>query len=376
MRSIGGIEVICDSEVETASTDSLELGLVELESLVARMRAMQVTLLRELDIRQVPIGDGCRSLSEWMVSRMDLTPETASRLSRLVASDCEPIAVAVAGGEISFDRAVELTAVDSQDPVADSEGLDIPRLRHHVASRRRLSRARERSRHADRYLALQPTLDQTGLRLWGELVGVDAEVFHQSISEAADRFPALPDGRREPRRARMADALVNLVIDSHTQTSEEGSPLPVVSVLVDAVEATATNAETGVMTLSGLRVGPDALDAVLCQGVVEVNALTSDGTLLGIGDRSRAIPPRVRRFVFSRDGGMCTADGCTSRYRCQPHHIRHRSQGGDHDPDNLRLLCWFHHHVVIHRRGFRIDPHSPPHRIRFLPPEPAPDPPH
>jgi hypothetical protein len=88
---------------------------------------------------------------------------------------------------------------------------------------------------------------------------------------------------------------------------------------------------------------------------------------------TRAIPPAVRRYVAWRDGG-CTIDGCRSRYRLQPHHVRHRADGGGHEPDNLTTLCWYHHHVAIHVSDFRIDPHSPPQRRRLLPPSGA-DPP-
>ncbi len=102
-------------------------------------------------------------------------------------------------------------------------------------------------------------------------------------------------------------------------------------------------------------------------GRVEVNALGA--TPLGIGPAGHGIPPRFRRFVIARDGGMCTADGCGSRYRLQVHHIVPRSQGGTNDPDGLGTVCWYHHMVVIHGRGYRIDPESPPHRRRFLPPE-------
>jgi hypothetical protein len=78
---------------------------------------------------------------------------------------------------------------------------------------------------------------------------------------------------------------------------------------------------------------------------------------------TRAIPPAIRRTVAQRDGA-CTADGCTSRYRLEPHHIEPWSHGGDHHPNNLTTLCWFHHHIVIHGHGFAI-PDSKPGRIRF-----------
>ena len=80
---------------------------------------------------------------------------------------------------------------------------------------------------------------------------------------------------------------------------------------------------------------------------------------------------------MARDGGVCTADGCgSSYYRLQPLHVQHRSDGDDNDPSNLTSLCWFHHYVVIHGRGFRIAPDSQPLRRRFHPPhDPGIDPP-
>jgi len=76
---------------------------------------------------------------------------------------------------------------------------------------------------------------------------------------------------------------------------------------------------------------------------------------------SRAIPLAIRYAVAHRDGG-CTVDGCSSRYRLEPHHIRPRSHGGDHSIDNLTTLCWYHHHFAIHRDGYVLDEDSPPGR--------------
>ena len=57
----------------------------------------------------------------------------------------------------------------------------------------------------------------------------------------------------------------------------------------------------------------------------------------------------------------------------RPHHITPRSRGGTHEPDGLTLLCWFHHHVVVHHRGFTIDPNR--HPVGTLPrPRPHPSP--
>jgi hypothetical protein len=140
------------------------------------------------------------------------------------------------------------------------------------------------------------------------------------------------------------------------------------TVFLDATFASPTNGEAGVTIESGPQVGPATLEAILCHGVIEVTARTEDGSPLALGRRSRAIPPRLRRAILHRDGAACTIEGCVSRYRLQIHHIVGWADGGRTDPDNLTTLCWFHHHVVIHGRGFAIDPSSPPQRRRLLRP--------
>ena len=110
---------------------------------------------------------------------------------------------------------------------------------------------------------------------------------------------------------------------------------------------------------AGPKVGPLTLEEILCGGTVQV--ITNDCERpTWSSQATRAIPPAVRWFVLHRDGGACTADGCSSRYRLQPHHVRRRADGGDHDPANLTTLCWFHHHIVVHRMGYRIDPDTTP----------------
>ena len=112
--------------------------------------------------------------------------------------------------------------------------------------------------------------------------------------------------------------------------------------------------------------GPNTLEEILCVGESQTTLIEAD-ELKAVPTSGDRLPNRTRDFVFFRDGG-CTADGCTSRYRLEPHHITPRSQGGSHEPSGLALLCWFHHHVVVHQLGFSIDPESPPGRRRFLAP--------
>jgi len=61
-------------------------------------------------------------------------------------------------------------------------------------------------------------------------------------------------------------------------------------------------------------------------------------------DRAKQeIPPRVRRHVMRRDGGRCVVPGCRNAVFLDLHHVKLRSEGGDHDPDGLIVLCGAHH---------------------------------
>ncbi len=71
------------------------------------------------------------------------------------------------------------------------------------------------------------------------------------------------------------------------------------------------------------------------------------------GHLTRTIPPATRRAVLIRDGGRCQVPGCRCRQHVALHHIRFRSDGGDHSPDNLVTVCWAHHDM-IHKGVVRL----------------------
>jgi len=55
-----------------------------------------------------------------------------------------------------------------------------------------------------------------------------------------------------------------------------------------------------------------------------------------------------QRTVIERQKGKCAVPGCSHPVQ-HLHHIRYRSKGGGHEPENLVGLCWLHHLVGIHR---------------------------
>ena len=110
----------------------------------------------------------------------------------------------------------------------------------------------------DRFLVLQPNLDESWFRLWGGLDGYSGAIVDKVLSETADNLPDPPDGTKPDLSWRKATALVE------TLTSDEPPPAQV-TVIVDAhhATATATDAETGGGLESGVRVGRQALQAVV-----------------------------------------------------------------------------------------------------------------
>ncbi|HYZ52421.1 MAG TPA: DUF222 domain-containing protein, partial [Streptosporangiaceae bacterium] len=79
---------------------------------------------------------------------------------------------------------------------------------------------------------------------------------------------------------------------------------------------------------------------------------------LDLGAPTPEIPPHLRRAVILRDK-CCQFPGCFQPPSvCQVHHLIPRSKGGRTALGNLRLLCRFHHLVVIHRWGWTLTCHS------------------
>jgi Domain of unknown function (DUF222) len=73
---------------------------------------------------------------------------------------------------------------------------------------------------------------------------------------------------------------------------------------------------------------------------------------------SKDIPDYIRRAVIRRDR-RCAWPGCGKPpAACEPHHLRPRSKGGKTELTNLKLFCFFHHHVCIHRYGWQVTVHA------------------
>ncbi len=240
--------------------------------------------------------------------------------------------------------------------------------------RRRVTRHDERDIFESQYVAFQPSLDGTHIRMSGRLGPLEGEVCRKALNQRGeDMYPA---GEARPEAGlRRALALTTMCQDELDQLPPVGTGSgdhdhgrrrePLLMVVADQTLAEESGYEQGASVFAGGRVGPDTIDLIRCSGRVE--RITVNGQHITTHRTKSTIRPAMGRAVLARDGG-CTIAGCNSTYRLEVHHILEASRGGDHTPDNLTTLCWWHHHVAIHRQGMKIDPLSPPHRRRLTHP--------
>lgn len=357
--------------IQDRNLDELEQELSSLESLISRARARQIELIATLDASQVATADGCRTMAEWVGARLDIDPGTARRLVGLSRHMDTAAGAALSHGEATLDRAAavtRLTELGIPDAFARSLGFDLAGVHRWASSHRHISRVDEQRAFEERFLVLQPSLDEATWRLWGQLPGIDGRLVEQALDVRADQIPSDIGGSRAQRRA---DALTAVCGDSlvgsrdrDTETFPQPAPGFDVTVVVDAGLAASSSGEAGARILGGPRIGPSALAEAICGG--SLAAFTNlGGQLHRVGNGGTAIPASVRRYVLARDGA-CVIDGCRSRHRLQVHHVRERANGGGHEPENLVVVCWYHHHIAIHGNQLRIDPASPPHRRRLI----------
>lgn len=349
------------------SIDHLEATVLAVEAEISRLRSIQLDALRRLDDAGVANIDGSRSMVEWTAAKLDLAPENARAMvqgSRIMTDESAEV---LGRGECSFDRALatsRLTAAGAEGfEITAAAGHDIMGVRRLTARLRRFTRADEQRVHADQHLVLQPNLDESQYRIHGSLDGIGGRTVEKALQQRSDEFPNDATSRAH-RYALSLTSICHDSLDNNTASGDSSGPDVVLFADLDRIAATA--GEAGVEVEFGPRVGPAALEEALCTGSIQLVGLRHGKPVL-TSDNTKAIPPAVRSYVIWRDGG-CGIEGCTSRYRLQVHHIQHRAHHGSNDPDNLICLCWYHHHVVIHRRGFTINPASPPQRRRLVSP--------
>ncbi|MDE0370162.1 MAG: HNH endonuclease signature motif containing protein [bacterium] len=364
------------SEVECAKA---EAGLVRGEAQISRARGEQLGWLKAMLRHHGPARYGYRNPIDLVVSRLDVRRDHARELVYLAQRLDDGTIGSMRQGEASYVRVLEETrlreAGASPEDIARARDLGLDEIGRLRQQYQRMTRADEKRVFDSQYVAFQPSLDGTHVKMNGRLGAMEAEICRQGLDRRGERV--VPAGADRPDAGqRRALALTTLCQDEldrkPTRPATTAEKIrearsrrePVLMVVAQTPLAEDSGYEQGTGMLAGGRVGPGTIDLIECAGRIETIAV--DGQDI-IRHRSRSgIPLALRRAVLARDDG-CTIDACASAYRLEVHHIIPRSQGGDHRPENLTTLCWWHHHVAVHRQGMRIDSESPPRRRQLLP---------
>ena len=149
---------------------------------------------------------------------------------------------------------------------------------------------------------------------------------------------------------RRADALV-LMADTllANKPNARGGDRFQVVVHVDAV--TLQDGDDESELADGAPIAGETARRLACDAAI-VPLLERAGRPLGVGRKTRSVPPALRRALASRDRG-CRFPGCTSQRTVDAHHIEHWANGGATNLENLVQLCR-HHHRLLHEGGYTV----------------------
>jgi hypothetical protein len=386
----------------SSSVDALEHQITELAAHIHAANHRLLCLIAEFDRRKGWNHWGVLSCAHWLNWKCGIGLIAAREKVRVARSleSFPRISEAFRRGQISYSKVRAMTRVAT----AENEGYLLQIARHGTASHverlvsnyRRVQRSAERQRANGLHNARSVTFhhDQDGALVlearlppeMGEIVleglAAAAEAMYrrrQNISKddsaessvnaglylppgPAEDIPEDPDApwwardlnETQSFSARRADALT-LMAESLLESgagSRAGGERNHIVVHVDA-DVLADPTSPG---RSELENGPapagETTRRLACDASVVRLVEDGEGMPLGVGRKTRSIPPAIHRALRARDRG-CRFPGCTARHFVEGHHVKHWAHGGETSLANLVQLCHFHHRLV-HEGGYGV----------------------
>jgi hypothetical protein len=313
--------------------------------------AIRSRLARRVEETKVWRESGHRSAAHWVadatgatVGAAARTLETARALEQLPETDA-----AFRSGQLSDVQAAEITSTAVSDPSAEAELLEAAgstsvkglrdRCREVRAGAEADDQAWARRLHASRR-AHEWTDPDGAYRIEARLAPDAGARFSSAWRAHTDRIfgDARRAGRREPRAAYAADALVAL--------ASEGPCKPVeVRVTVDSAALSRGHAKRGERCEID-RVGP--VPVTMARAMLDdasVAVLVRDGDdIRAVSSPKRTIPTKLRRAVEARYP-TCGVKACANDQFLEIDHVVPLADHGCTELDNLWRLCSHHHRL-------------------------------
>ena len=105
-------------QIAELTADDLDRLQESLRTLGSQVKAAEVAILREVDRRHIPLGDGMRTLEHWVIGRMDVDRSTAQSLVAVAKADSTKLDEMLVNEGVSFDRVALLAKAGEVTGVA------------------------------------------------------------------------------------------------------------------------------------------------------------------------------------------------------------------------------------------------------------------
>jgi hypothetical protein len=355
---------LADYTTTERTVDELDAAIGKL---VRQMNAdcyQMLVLVREFDDRFGWKKWSFRTCAEWLAWRSEIGLSAAREKMRTAHAlrALPAISAAFAEGRLSYSKVRALTRVADlrQEDLLLAYALSTTAENVEERCRQIRNVAPESAHHAqrawrNRSLTMWRDEKRGLLRFTLEVPIEEGELVARAIDCAVaagevtmDTDPAVVESRGTAWRAQQADALI-AVMKSYLDGGhggEGGSTADHYQVVVHA-DAQSLRGGTGRSDLP-----LETVKRLLCDCSFATVFEDEDGQPLDAGRKQRVVSTPLRRALYARDRG-CTFPGCHRKRYLDGHHLEHWIDGGETVPDNMTLLCTYHHRL-LHEGGFSI----------------------
>jgi hypothetical protein len=321
-------------------------------------------LIREFDERVGWLKWGLENCAQWLAWRCDFSMTTALEKVRVAHAlkTLPGISAAFASGELSYSKVRALTRVANRNNEEELLVFALRATAAHVAERCHELRCGSTDSidsaaraYARRSLRLRRDSHRNTMTITVELPLDTGELVERALDKARDdELVGIPELADTSWSMRQADAFVSMAGEylSGGQGSAHNNDNYLVTVHV--VQSALARGEGR----SALPI--ESVKRLCCDSHAVVITEDEKGEPLSIGRKSRIVPVAMQRALRARDGNCCTFPGCHSRRFLHNHHVKHWSNSGETNLENLMLLCT-RHHTLVHegdfesRKTFRTD---------------------
>jgi len=346
------------SDPQSLTNDELEQELAAQAAHLDAGLCRLIELAGECERRLDWAGDGT-TFAAWLAWRCSLLPRQAREHERIAArlNELPLVHAAFARGELSYAKVGTLVRVADAGNEAKlielAEVMTASQLQRAVAAYERVTRedAAEQQEQEfvdwfwteDGSLSLRARLPaEEGALVLRALEAGRAALRERRVETSPDRVEA-PVTNAE---AFLAMADIALASDGKRSGGERHQ----IVVHVDA-QVLADDADGRCELVDGRPLAAETARRLACDAsLVELHE--RDGHVLSLGRKRRTVSPALRRALHTRDRG-CRFPGCDRTRFVDAHHVKHWSQGGETNLDNLLTLCRRHHRLV-HERGYSV----------------------